>query len=100
VNDHLRKLVTIVTEAAIEKLLVADLEKLGAHGYTITEARGKGSRGARSSAWDASSNIRVEIVCDEPTSRIIVQHLQEHYYANFAMILFTADVTVVRPAKF
>ncbi len=99
-NDHLRKLLTIVTEAAVEKLLVKDLEKLGAHGYTITDARGKGSRGVRSSDWEASSNIRVEVVCDEATATAITHHLQEHYYANFAMILFTADVAVVRPAKF
>ena len=99
-NEHLRKLLTIVTEAAVEKLLVKDLEKLGAHGYTITDVRGKGNRGVRNSASEASSNIRVEVVCDESTADAITRHLQEHYYDNFAMILFTADVAVVRPAKF
>ena len=40
-----RRLLTIITEAAIEKRLLQDLEQLGARGYTISEARGKGSRG-------------------------------------------------------
>ena len=29
-NDHARKLLTIVTEMAVEKQVVADLERLGA----------------------------------------------------------------------
>ena len=99
-NDHARKLLTIVTEMAVEKQVVADLERLGAHGYTITEARGKGSRGVRSSAWEASSNIRIEVVCDAPTASAIARHLQDRYYANFAMILFSSDVEVLRPGKF
>jgi len=37
-----RKLVTIITESALEHSLVDDFERLGAHGYTITNARGKG----------------------------------------------------------
>lgn len=97
---HPRKLVTIITEAAIEGVLTQDLERLGAHGYTVTEARGKGSRGVRSSAWDRSSNIRIEVVCDKATADAITGHLQAHYYDNYAMILFLTDVKVIRPEKF
>jgi nitrogen regulatory protein PII len=97
---HWRKLLTIITETAIEGLLVQDLEQLGAHGYTVTDARGKGSRGVRSSAWDASSNIRVEVVCDAATARAVAEHLQTRYYDNYAMILFMTDVQVLRPEKF
>ncbi len=99
-NSHVRKLLTIVTESAIENLLLTDIERLGAHGYTVTDARGKGSRGVRSSAWDASSNIRIEVVCDAHTAAAITAHLQQRYYDNYAMILFAADVTVLRPDKF
>ncbi|MCB1963722.1 MAG: transcriptional regulator [Rhodocyclaceae bacterium] len=98
--DHMRKLLTIVTEAAIESTLVRDLERLGAHGYTITEARGKGSRGVRNAGWDASSNIRIEVVCSADTAAAIAAHLQQHYYANYAMIIFMSDVEVLRPEKF
>jgi len=73
VNVHLRKPVTIITEAAIERLLMTDLEKPDAHGYTITVAKGKGSKGVRSSAWDASADIRIEIVGDDPTAAAIVR---------------------------
>lgn len=97
---HARKLLTVVTEAAIEGALVRDVERLGAHGYTVTDARGKGHRGVRGAGWEASANIRLEVVCDEATARSIAAHLRDHYYANYAMILFVADVDVLRPEKF
>ena len=99
-NGHHRKLLTIVTEAALEHTLTRDIEALGAHGYTITDARGKGRRGIRSAGWELSSNIRIELVCDDDTANTIAVHLQRHYYADFAMILFMTDVDVLRPEKF
>lgn len=95
-----RKLLTIVTEAPLEQRMIGDLERLGAHGHTITDARGKGSRGVRNAGWERSSNIRVEVVCDATTAAAIAMHLREHYYDNFAMILFIGDVEVLRPEKF
>lgn len=95
-----RRLITIVTEAALENTLLADIEALGAHGYTVTEARGKGSRGVRGGAWGATANIRVEIVCDDATALAIISHVKDRYYNDYAMILFAQDVDVLRPDKF
>lgn len=95
-----RKLLTIITEAAIESVLLRDIEGLGAQGYTVSEARGKGTRGMRNSAWDASSNVCIEIVCDTATAEAIAAHLQAKYYDDYGMILFVTDVAVLRPEKF
>lgn len=97
---QVRRLITIVTEAALETTLLADIEQLGAHGYTVTEARGKGSRGVRGGAWGASSNIRVEIICDDATAQAIITHVKDTYYNDYAMILYAHDVDVLRPDKF
>ncbi len=99
-NAHLRKLLTIITEAALEQILVQELERLGAQGYTVSDARGKGRRGVRSSAWPPSSNIRIEVVCDEVTATAIAEYLRRHYYDDYAMVLFVSDVEVLRPEKF
>lgn len=99
-RSHTRKLLTIITEATLEGVLVKDIERLGASGYTIIDARGKGHRGVRHATWEASSNIRIEIVCSTETAESIVAHLKTHYYENYAMILFLTDVTVLRPEKF
>ena len=95
-----RRKITIVTETALEHRLADDLERLGAHGYTITDARGKGSRGARDAGWQSSASIRVEVVCDDALAARIAEHLRAHYYDDYAMILFLADVEVLRPEKF
>lgn len=95
-----RKLVTIVTESALESRLTDELQRLGAKGYTVSEARGKGVRGARSAAWEAERNIRIEVVCDDAVARAVLDHVATTYYAHFAMIVFTHDVEVMRPEKF
>lgn len=99
-HDHVRRLMTIITEAAIEQVLVQDLERLGAQGYTVSETRGRGRRGLRGSEWQPSSNIRIEVVCTAETAEAIAEHLHRHYYDDYAMILYTHDVNVLRPEKF
>jgi nitrogen regulatory protein PII len=95
-----RRLLTIVTEAVLERDLVAELESLGVRGYTITEARGKGSRGRRQSDWAQEGNIRIEIVCEQSLAERVATRLRERYYDHYAMILFLQDVSVLRPDKF
>jgi nitrogen regulatory protein PII len=99
-EQHQRRLLTIITEAALERELVSAFDSLGVRGYTITDARGKGSRGRRQSDWAQEGNIRIEVVCDEAIAERVVTRLREHYYDNFAMILFMHDVQVLRPEKF
>ena len=47
-----RKLVTVITEASLERELAQELERLGAHGYTVADVRGKGGHGERNAGWD------------------------------------------------
>lgn len=99
-KTHTRKLLTIITETALESYLIRDIERLGAQGYTIIDARGKGNRGVRAAGWDPSSNIRIEVVCSREKAEAIAGHLKAHYYDNYAMIMFMVDVEVLRPEKF
>jgi nitrogen regulatory protein PII len=88
----IRKLVTIITEAQIERDLTRDLEDHGVLGYTITDARGRGTHGERSSSWSMSGNIRVEVICDAAHADELMTHLRDRYYQNYAMVM--------RPDKF
>jgi hypothetical protein len=95
-----QKLLTIVTESRLESILSEDIEALGARGYTITDARGKGHRGIRDATWAANANIRMEVVCDATLAKIIMAHLKKGYFNNYAMILFVSDIDVLRSDKF
>lgn len=99
-NSSTRKLLTIITESALERILVEEIERLGARGFTITDARGKGRRGPRDAAWGESSNIRIEILCDAKIADAIARHLRVHYYDDYGMVLFVNDVSVLRSEKF
>ena len=71
-------MVTIVTEAALERVLIAELEQLGARGFTITDARGKGSRGTRQSDWAQAGNIRVEVICEPALAERIAEGIERY----------------------
>lgn len=93
------KLVTIIAEGFLEEKLVRDIKKLGAKGYTITDARGEGSRGVRASEWEGS-NIRLETIVSPAVADRILSHLAEVYFANYAVIAFVENVEVVRGDKY
>lgn len=95
-----RKLLTIVCEADLERTLVALLNSHGAGGYTITDARGHGAHGERDGSWPPSANIRIEVLCDEPLATTIAADLQARYYEGYGIITFISDVRVLRPEKF
>jgi hypothetical protein len=95
-----RRLLTIVTEALLERELLAEFEALGVRGYTITDARGRGSRGTRQSDWAQEGNVRIEIVCEPALAERVAARLRERYYDHYAMIVYLQDVSVLRPDKF
>ncbi|WP_334136185.1 P-II family nitrogen regulator [Tepidimonas sp.] len=100
VTTDKRTLLTVFAEAALEPLLVADMDRLGIRGYTISDARGKGGRGVRDASWDESRNLRLEIICARAQAEAFLQHLQARYYAHYAMVAFLSEVEVLRPDKF
>ncbi len=99
-NNENAKLITIYTESILESRLIDDIEEHGAMGYTISNAKGKGSNGTRAGSWEANSNIRVEIICDANFATHFTRHLQKTYYDNYGMVAFTNDIEVLRPQKF
>ncbi len=99
-NAHKRKLLTIVTEASIESSLVDDFEELGVKGYTIIDARGKGSHGVRTAGWETNSNIRIDIICNDELANNISNYLKNKYYEHYAMIVYLSDTEIFRLDKF
>jgi nitrogen regulatory protein P-II 2 len=99
-NEHPKKLLVIIAEAALERDLTRDARQFGAHGYTITDVRGGGERGEREASWQADRSIEMKVICDTPVAEKLAQHVLARYAPNFAVTLFTADVGVFRPQKF
>jgi len=92
-----RRLVTIVTEAALEHRILSGIEALGVAGWTVTEARGRGSRGSRPGAWQPSANVRIEILCDEALALAVAALVRDQFSADFATLLFLSEVETLCP---
>ena len=93
------KLVTIVTERILEDRLIRKLEELGAKGYTLTQATGKGSRGVRASEWEGPDS-RIETLVSTDVAEAIVAHVAESFFEHYAVILYVQDAEVVRGEKY
>jgi nitrogen regulatory protein PII len=95
-----RKLVTIVTEAAIEDEILRAVMQCGVHGYTVSDARGLGARGERSAGWQRDANVRIEMICSDSTADCVMTRLRDAFFENYAVVLWLSDVQVLRPEKF
>lgn len=93
------KLVTIVTERILEDRLLRTLEKLGAKGYTITQATGKGSRGVRASEWEGP-DTRIETIVSPKVADAIVGYIAENFFEHYAVVVHMHDTEVVRGEKY
>lgn len=95
-----RKLVTIITEANLQNILIKDFKTMNFTGYTISEASGEGDRGVRQGDWEQNRNIRIEVVCEESKAHTLIEHLTATYFQDYAMITFISEVEVIRADKF
>jgi len=99
-QKHPRRLLVIITEAALEKSLARDVRRLGAQGYTVCDVRGAGHGGIREGSWEADRSIEMKVICDGEVADRIAAHVLNEYAPNFGLTLFFADVEVLRPGKF
>ncbi len=61
-----RSLLTVICEASIESLVAADARRLGAHGYTASDARGWGQHGQRDVAWRFCAGNNIQHLVSRP----------------------------------
>jgi nitrogen regulatory protein P-II 2 len=99
-EKHSRMLLVMITEGSLERLLVQDVQRLGALGYTVTDVRGGGHSGIREGAWEADRTIRMEVVCDAAVADQIGDYVLSTYAVNYGLTIYFAPVQVLRPNKF
>jgi len=85
-------LLTILSEAVLEDTLIDEIMLLGAKGYTISEARGRGTHGLRTGKWSAGGNIRIEVIGDPVLCSSIVKRLQAGYERDYGLLMFTSAI--------
>lgn len=99
-EKHSRQLLVIIAEATLEKRLVQDVKRFGAHGYTVLDVRGGSDYGQREGTLEADRTIRMEVICESHVADHIAEHVLAAYAVHYSVRIYFADVQVLRPAKY
>lgn len=92
-------LVTVIAESILEQRLVHEVQAAGATGWTISPARGEGSRGVRAADWEGG-NIRLETLCSPTVADRLLDVLERDFFAHYAVVAFIHPVSVLRGEKY
>jgi len=98
-NTTSRQLVTIISEAVVERRLIDDIKKCGAKGYSLSHVRGEGTTGKHTLDLNGSS-IRLETVVTDKVAEAILEMLATDYFDTFATVAWVAPVNVARPERY
>ena len=99
-KTHPMKLVTIICEAHAREPVKKLLREAGAHGYTLFQVEGEGSRGERTAEIQEFANIQIETIVQPDVAAALMEKLERDFFPRFGMIAFESDVRVLRPKKF
>ena len=90
-----KTLVTIVTEAAIEKVVLEEILSLGPDSYTTAEVRGRGPR--QGGRWDPKEYraVRINVLCDSTLGEAIAVKLAEQYFRGYSKTITSSDVSLL-----
>ena len=98
VRIPLRK-ITIIAERVLRDDLITLLKKHGARGWTLTMVEGEGSRGIRASEWEGR-NVQIDTLVSPDLAEPIMDEIGERYFADWSVIVYVADVEVMRREKY
>ena len=94
------KLLTVTCEILAQKNIIEILNKHEIPGYTTYEVDGNGARGIRGQGFKNEKNVKVEVIMREEKLQDVVEEISRTMFANFAIVLYVGDVSIVRTEKF
>ena len=104
-KKHDKTLLVIFAEAVLEKRLVADAKRFGAHGYTVWDVRGASGLGSdhsqtREGVWDSDRTVEMKLICSTEVADAFAEHVMTNYAPHHGVSLYFAQVQVLRAEKF
>lgn len=94
------KLLTVTCEILTRRNVLQILKNHDVTGYTTYEVDGNGARGLRGQGLKNEKNVKVEVILREDKLSDIVEEISRTLFANYAIMLYVSDVSIVRPEKF
>jgi nitrogen regulatory protein P-II 2 len=97
---HRKTQLTVVTEAALEKLLVREARERGAQSWSVAEVHGGAVEGVREGSWEADRTVRIDLICEPDVAERVAEHVLATYAAHYSVSLHFCEVWVVRPDRY
>jgi hypothetical protein len=98
-NVSRARLVTIITPSEFVDRLAEMLRSLGARGYTMTNARGRGIHGPKGLGLFDAGNTRIETIVPPAVADELLENIVKDYSGN-EIIAFAHDVEAVPKGHF
>ena len=90
-----KKLLTIITSRAFEKMIIEAVRRRGDGGYTVVQASGAGASGIQSGMLDSDSNILIYIILSEARLITVLDDLEEMMGRGYRIKAIATDISIL-----
>ena len=90
-----KKLLTIITSRALEKMIIDALRKRGVGGYTVVNASGAGASGIQSGMLDSDTNILIYVILSEARLAILLDDLDDMMSRSYRIKVVVTDISIL-----
>ncbi len=90
-----KKLLTLITSRALEKMIIETLRLRGVGGYTVVQASGAGSSGLQSGMLECDSNILIYIILSEARLVTLLDDLDDMMHRNYRIKVIVTDISIL-----
>ena len=90
-----KKMLTIITSRAFEKMIIDALRKRGVGGYTVVQASGAGASGIQSGMLDGDSNILIHVILSEARLVTLLDDFDDMMNRDYRIKVIVTDISIL-----
>ncbi len=90
-----KKLLTIITSRALEKMIIEAVRRRGVGGYTVVNASGAGASGIQSGMLDGDSIILIHIILSEARLITVLDDLEDMMNRGYRIKAIVTDISIL-----
>lgn len=90
-----KKMLTIITSRALEKMIIEAVRRRGVGGYTVVNASGAGASGIQSGMLDGDSNILIHIILSEARLITVLDDLDDMIRRDYRIKVIVTDILIL-----
>ena len=90
-----KKLLTLITSRAFEKMIIEALRKRGVGGFTVVNASGAGASGIQSGMLDSDSNILIYVILSEARLVTLLDDFDDMMSRGYRIKVVVTDISIL-----